>query len=146
MMLNDAINTDVIRNLLSLRISSPPKMYRRLSNLRMLYHQAPYRQLNGSLIEPSAGWTTYGTWRAAMLLAHPPVEIFPHELIIVHLRIAFIDAINLFHLPGRKVFARVETPAARQQSLSPHDRGQPRDAAGRIVLPVQHAGGRLHEF
>src|SRR5215813_13829644 len=32
-----------------------------LSNLRRFYHQAAWCQLNGSLIEPTAGWTTYGT-------------------------------------------------------------------------------------
>src|SRR5262245_363127 len=121
-------------------------LYRRLSNLRRLNHQAAWRRLNGSLIEPSAGWTTYGTGRAAMLLTHPPVEIFPHELIVVHLRIAVIDAINLFHLPGRKVFARVETPAARQQSLSPQNLVQAGDAAGEIVLRVEQRGVRVGDF
>src|SRR5262249_36885173 len=34
---------------------SPPKMYRRLSNLRRLVHQASWWSLNGSFIESSAG-------------------------------------------------------------------------------------------
>ncbi len=38
--------------------------------------------------------------RPLLLLAHPTVEIFAHELIVVQMRVAGADAINLFHLPG----------------------------------------------
>src|SRR5262245_39415714 len=98
------------------------------------------------IMKPSAGWTTYGTPRAAMLLAHPPVEIFSHEIIVVQAPIAVIDAINLFHLSGRKVFARVETPAARQQSLSAQNLMQAGDATGEIVLGVEQRGVRVGDF
>src|SRR5262245_42656839 len=98
------------------------------------------------IMKSSAGWTTYCTGRAAMLPAHPPVEIFAHEVIVVQLRIAVIDAINLFHLPGRKVFARVETPATRQQSLSPQNLVQTGDATGEIVLRVEQHGVRIGDF
>ena len=94
----------------------------------------------------SAGWTTYGTMSAAMLLAYPPVEIFAHEIIVVKLRIAVIDSINLFHLAGRKLFARVETPAARQQSLSAQNLVQTGDATREIMLRVEQRGVRIRDF
>ena len=75
-------------------------MYRRLSNLRTARLMSRLVDAKPLDDKASAGWTTYGTWRAAMLLPHPPVEIFTHELIVVQARIAIIDAINLFHLPG----------------------------------------------
>ena len=52
--------------------------YRRLSNLRSLNHQAAWRQLNGSLIESSAGWTTYGTLSEESFM---PVATFLSALI-----------------------------------------------------------------
>src|SRR5262245_12928251 len=94
----------------------------------------------------TVGWTTYGTVRATMLLAHPSIEIFAHEIIVVQLRIAVIDAINLFHLPGRKIFTRVEAPAARQQSLSTQNLVQAGDATGEIVLRVEQRGVRISDF
>src|SRR5215813_14534473 len=121
-------------------------MYRRLSNLRRLYHQAPWRQLNGSLIESSAGWTTYGAGRATMLLTQPPIEIFAHELIVVQMWIAGADAINLFHLPRREVLARVETPAARHQPLPPQNFVQSGDAPGELIPGVEERGVRVSDF
>src|SRR5262252_9096841 len=76
----------------------------------------------------------------------PPGQILSDEFIVVQARILRADAINLFHLSGRKIFARVKTPSARQQSLPPQNLMQTGDASGEIALRVEQRGVGVSNF
>lgn len=68
------------------------------------------------------------------------------ELIVAEVRIVSADAVNLFHLSGRQSFVRIETPAAREQPLSPQNLVQTRDAAREIVPRIEERRIRVSHF
>jgi len=49
-------------------MKAPQKMYRRLSNLRMTSQPSRLIATKGFNNQASAGWTTYGTGRAAIFI------------------------------------------------------------------------------
>src|SRR6266478_5255332 len=55
-------------------------------------------------------------WR---YLPQPVVQMLANEAVIVQIWISRVHTVDLFHLPRRKVFIRVEAPAALEQALAP---------------------------
>ena len=81
-----------------------------------------------------------------LVSTQPAGQILRDEIIVIEVRVAVIDAINLFHLSGRQFFARIETPAACQQTLPPQNLVQAGDAPGKIVRRVEQHGIRVGDF
>ncbi len=57
--------------------------------------------------------------------------------IIVQVRVARAHAVDLFHLTGRKILARIETPSTLQKSLPAQNLVQAGNATGKAVSRVE---------
>lgn len=74
----------------------------------------------------------------------PVLQIFLNKLIVWldKVGICFANAINLFALPRRKVFIRIEAPASFEQTLATEHFVDPWDASLKSVTRVNNS--RVH--
>ena len=76
-------------------------------------------------------------------LAQPGIQIFLNEPVIQEMGIIARHPIDLFTLPRRKIFIRIETPSAFEQSLAPQDLVQASDAAMELMRGIEQGGIRV---
>src|ERR1039458_8190400 len=58
---------------------------------------------------------------ASKPLPQPLMQMLFDKRIVVQMRVRLADPVDLFHLAGGQILARVQTPAALQQPLAPQD-------------------------
>jgi len=75
-------------------------------------------------------------WRR-FLSSQPSFEVLRDEIIVIEVRIAFIDAVNLFHLPRGMLLMRVQAPSSGHQSLTAQHFMHSGDASREIILRVE---------
>src|SRR5215470_5428725 len=87
-----------------------------------------------SIVETSAASVgTIPRSTAKAVLAKPVIQVLLYESIVLEVRVCPRDAVDFFHLSGRKLFVRIEAPAAFQQSLPTKNLVNARDAAMKVV-------------
>jgi hypothetical protein len=63
--------------------------------------------------------------------------VLAYENIVVQLRVRRIHPVDLFHLPRRQVFVRIQAPPALEQPLPAQDFVDARDTAVEVVGDVE---------
>src|SRR4029077_16857605 len=83
----------------------------------------------------TAGITLRSTTHS--VLAKPIIQMLLYERIVLKMRICLADAVDFFHLPGRKFFLWIETPAPLEQSLPPEDFVNAGNAPVKVVRGIE---------
>src|ERR1700716_3046936 len=76
-------------------------------------------------------------WR---YLPQPVVQMPANEAVIVQRGVCGVDPVDLFHLARRKIFIRVEAPAALEHALAPQDLMKARNASPETIRCIEERG------
>jgi hypothetical protein len=84
--------------------------------------------------------------KQVLSIVQPPFQVLPDERIIIEIGIGTINPIDLLRLPRAKFLIRIKTPGSFEQTLTPENFVNARNAPGEVVRGVKNRSVRVRQL